>query len=171
MAERLLWLPVEEENMKIALAGFLVGALGNFATGPSVLPEDDPVDTCTPAVVCQVTSQISGSWTVGGAGVSTGGSCVCVDQSCLTKHCKVDITVTCTGGGSYRLTGTGPCTDGQPSKQLTIKSCGGVAAAMYMIYQGTGCTGTSVWHTYHVQCGDGPCGDFKCPPPPPPAGG
>jgi hypothetical protein len=148
-------------GVTIGLGGVLLAkAMGTTA----VLPDTD--DTCTPAVVCQASQVINGSWTVAGGGTYEHGKCRCSSDdppTCLTKHCSINLNVTCTGGGSYRVTGTGPCTDGQPSKNLVVRNCGGADAAMFMIYQGPGCNGTSVWHTYHVTCGAGDCGSYTCP--------
>lgn len=154
--------------MNASLVCFAMGSLGMMVTD-SVEARFCAAseDTCTPAVVCQVSSVINGSWTVGGAGVSKPGKCACLDTTdpptCVTVHCDVNITVTCTGGGSWKVTGTGTCFNGQPSKTLRIRNCGGGDAAMFMIYQGAGCQGSSVWHTYAVSCGAGDCGSFVCP--------
>jgi hypothetical protein len=149
--------------MKTLLLSAIIGSFSGTAImeASHIAP---PVEVdCESQVVCQVMFMISGNW---GAGVGTSdhGECVCSDGGdCLTKHCKVSLTVTTTGISRYRYTGTGPCTNAQASKTLAVKNCGKLDALIIQTFAQPGCAGTGVWMHYKAECGDGNCGKGECP--------
>lgn len=147
--------------MKIALAAFVVG-LGSHWVAPST-SVTVVADTCTTAVVCQVSSTISGSWTVTGESIVPG-FCKCdttgEPPDCLTKHCKVKATAT--SGSSHKVNGGGPCQGSQASVDVDIKSCGNASGRTLLVFTSTDCSGEGTWMTYMKSCSDDMCGDFLC---------